>query len=136
PRAAMAVVLNEDGAVLMLHRHRFIIDRWVWELPGGYVDDGESAAATAAREVEEETGWRPGPLEPLASFQPVVGLADATNELFIAHGATHVGEPPDINEADDVRWIPLNEASDLIARGEIVGSASVIGVLYALQRDD
>ncbi|WP_344115878.1 NUDIX domain-containing protein [Kribbella alba] len=45
--------------VLMMWRHRFIINRWVWELPGGYVDPDEDPAATAAHEVEEETGRRP-----------------------------------------------------------------------------
>jgi 8-oxo-dGTP pyrophosphatase MutT (NUDIX family) len=66
PRAAVVVVLNDYGEVLMMWRHRFIIDRWVWELPGGYIDDEqEDPAITAAREVEEETGWRPGPLRRL-----------------------------------------------------------------------
>lgn len=132
PRAAMAVVINEANAVLMLHRHRFIIDRWVWELPGGYVDDGETPEETAAREVEEETGWRPGPLEHVLSFQPMVGLADAQNDLFIAHGATYIGAPNDINEADRVEWIPTDEVLSLIAKGDVIGSASVIGLLYTL----
>src|SRR5262249_4700967 len=70
PRAAMAVVLDDTDRVLMMWRHRFIIDRWVWELPGGYVDETEDPAITAAREVEEETGWRTAKLEPLLSFQP------------------------------------------------------------------
>jgi 8-oxo-dGTP pyrophosphatase MutT (NUDIX family) len=132
PRAAMAVVVNEHDEVLMIHRHRFIIDRWVWELPGGYVDEGESPAATAAREVEEETGWRPGPLEPLVSFQPMVGMADAQSEIFLARGATHLGSPKDINETDRVDWIPIDQALELIKKGEIVGSASVVGLLYLI----
>jgi hypothetical protein len=53
PQAAMMVVLDEPREhVLMMWRHRFIIDRWVWELPGGYVDPDENPAVTAAREVE------------------------------------------------------------------------------------
>jgi 8-oxo-dGDP phosphatase len=130
PRAAVAVVVNDHDEVLMLHRHRFIIGRWVWELPGGYVEDGESAAVAAVREVEEETGWRPGSVEPLASLQPMVGLADAENELFLVRGATYAGPPNDINEADQVAWIPVEEAFDLIASGQIVGAASIVGLLY------
>jgi len=57
-RCAMTVVLDDAGErVLLMRRHRFIVDRWVWELPGGYVDDGEDSVTAAAREVEEETGW-------------------------------------------------------------------------------
>src|SRR5438094_7480828 len=56
PRAAVVVVLDDDDRVLMMWRHRFIIDRWVWELPGGYVDETEDPAVTAAREVGGVTG--------------------------------------------------------------------------------
>lgn len=133
PRAAMAVVLDDSDRVLMMWRHRFVIDRWVWELPGGYVDDGEDPAATAAREAEEETGWRPAGLEPLLSFQPMVGTADAENLLFIGRGAHYVGTPADINEAKHVDWIALDTVHDRIARGEIVGAASVIALLAVLE---
>jgi 8-oxo-dGTP pyrophosphatase MutT (NUDIX family) len=137
PRAAMAVVLDDAAErVLMMWRHRFVIDRWVWELPGGYVDGTEEPAITAAREAEEETGWRPAKLEPLISFQPMVGTADAENLLFIGQGAEYTGAPADINEAKHVEWIELASVPQRIARGEIVGAASVVGLLAAMSWAD
>ena len=134
PKAAMVAVVDEHDRLLMMWRHRFVIDRWVWELPGGYVDDDEDVAASATREVEEETGWRPRSVEPMVSFQPWVGTADAENLLFLGRGADHVGNAIDVNEAERVAWIPLDEAHRLIASGEIVGAGSVIAVLDLVAR--
>lgn len=131
-RCAMTAVLDDSGEnVLLMWRHRFIIDRWVWELPGGYVDEGESGAAGAAREVEEETGWRPRRVEHVLSFQPAIGNADYPQDLYFGYGAELVGQPH-VDEAELVRWVPLTEAREMIAKGEIVGAATVIGVQHAL----
>jgi len=133
PKAAMMVVLDDAGEqVLMIWRHRFIVDRWVWELPGGYVDPDEEPALTAAREVEEETGWRPRDVVPLLAMQPSVGTTDAESLLFVANGAEYVGEPADINEAERVQWIPLRSVRDLIQQGEIIGASSQVGLLHLL----
>lgn len=132
PKAAMMVVLDEQNRALMMWRHRFVIDRWVWELPGGYVDPDEDPAVTAAREVEEETGWRPRNVEFLVTLQPTVGNADAENLLYVAKGADYIGEPQDINEAERVAWVPLNSVRERMAKGEIVGAASQVGLLHVL----
>jgi ADP-ribose pyrophosphatase len=133
PRSATVVVVRDDQ-VLMMWRHRFVIDRWVWELPGGYLDGCEDPAVTAAREVLEETGWHPGPLEPLVSFQPMVSTIDSENLVFLAQGAQHAGGDVDVNEAQKVAWIPLAEIPAMMVRGEIVGSTSMVGLLAASAR--
>lgn len=132
PRCVMTIALDDAGEnVLLIWRHRFIIDQWDWEIPGGYVNPGEDPAAAAAREMEEETGWRPRNLEFLFSFQPMIGSADAPQDLYLARGAELVGEPH-IDEAEAIRWVPLQEAQELIKRGEIVGAATIMGVLHVL----
>ena len=132
PRCAMTVVLDDAAErILLIWRHRFIIDRWMWELPGGYIDPGEDGIAAAAREVEEETGYRPRSIEPILTFQPMTGSADSAHELYLARGADRVGAPL-ADEAEEVRWIPLAELPGLIATGQILGAATIIGAQHAL----
>ncbi|MEV0327849.1 NUDIX hydrolase [Micromonospora echinospora] len=134
PLSAMVAVVDDRQRLLLIRRHRFVFDQWVWELPGGYVDGQEEAAVCAAREVEEETGWRPREVEQMLSFQPWVATADAKNLLFLARHADHMGAPVDVNEAERVAWIPLAEARELVTRGEIVGAGTVIAVLELVAR--
>jgi 8-oxo-dGTP pyrophosphatase MutT (NUDIX family) len=131
PPAAMVIAVD-DGAVLMMWRHRFIVKKWVWELPGGYLDPAEDPMTCAAREVEEETGWRPRVMEKLVTFQPMVGTIDQENVVYLARGADFIGSAPDVNEAERIAWIPLSEISEHIANGSIVGAGSVAGLLAVL----
>ncbi|MFC4066912.1 NUDIX hydrolase [Actinoplanes subglobosus] len=132
PGAAMVIVVDDEQRVLMMWRHRFILDRWVWELPGGYLDPAEEPMACAAREVEEETGWRPRSMEKLVSYQPMVGTIDQDNVVYLARGADFTGADPDINEAERIAWIPLDEVQRHIDDGTIVGAGSVAGLLAVL----
>ena len=134
PEAVIVAAVNEAGEVLMARRHRFIIDRWVWELPGGYIEEGEDLEAAAGRELVEETGWQASRVEHLVTFQPMIGSADAANHVFMAAELEHVTDELDINEATEVRWVPLDEAARMIESGELVGAASVVAVDRLLAR--
>jgi 8-oxo-dGTP pyrophosphatase MutT (NUDIX family) len=131
-RVAIALVLNDRDEVLMLWRHRFVVDAWGWELPGGIIDANEDGAACAAREVEEETGWRVGTMTRLIAYQPMIGMVDSPHELYVGRGATLVGEPTDQEEAGRVAWIPMASVLGMIGRNEIIGSGSLVGLLHVL----
>ena len=133
PHEASGVVVADPArGVLLLWRHRFITDTWGWEIPAGNVEAGESPEVAGTREVLEETGWRPGPLRHLVTYNPMNGLADKRFHLFIAAGATHVGEPTDVNEAERIEWVPLDELRRLARAGEVRDGLSLTAVLYAL----
>ncbi|MEJ5254154.1 MAG: NUDIX domain-containing protein [Acidimicrobiales bacterium] len=130
---AVGVIMHEpERGVLLMWRHRFITDSWGWEIPAGRVDHGESLEEAAAREALEETGWRPGPLEPLVRWFPTNGLSDQTFAAYLAAGAQHVGEPSDPSEAERIEWFPVARVVELMAAGQVTDGLSLTALATAL----
>jgi 8-oxo-dGTP pyrophosphatase MutT (NUDIX family) len=127
-------VIVRDGRVLLLWRHRFITDAWGWEIPMGRVDPGEDPAHAAAREAEEETGWRPGPLSPLLRVAPTPGISDSVHHVYLADEAEHIGPPQDAFESTRISWLPLTDIPGLISQGDISVGTTVVALLYTLTR--
>ncbi|NYH55128.1 8-oxo-dGTP pyrophosphatase MutT (NUDIX family) [Nocardiopsis arvandica] len=130
PPGAGAVVRDGQGRVLLLWRHRFITDTWGYEIPMGGVHPGESPEQAAAREVREETGWRPGPLRPLLYTQPSSGLMDSEHHVFTAEGAQRIGEPEDAWESERVEWVALERVPALARERRLVSGTSLSALLY------
>jgi 8-oxo-dGTP pyrophosphatase MutT (NUDIX family) len=129
---AGAVVTDEQNRVLLIWRHRFITDTWGWEIPIGKIEEGEEPMAAAAREVEEETGWRPGPLRPLLYTQPTNGISDSEHHIFLADSSQHIGPPTEAWEAERIEWVPLTDIRRLIDKHDIVSGTSMNALLYVL----
>ncbi len=133
PRPAAGVIIHDPAlGVLLLWRHRFIVDEWGWEIPGGRVEVGESPEQGAAREAREESGWAPGPLTHVCTFHPTTGVSDQTFHVFLAAGATWQGEPQDTSEAERVEWRAIDDVRAAIAAGEIRDGLSLTGLSTAL----
>ena len=132
PRAAAMVLLDDEGRVLLLWRYRFVQDRWGWELPGGLVDEDEAPGQAAARELEEQAGYRAGEVRHLVSFQPVAESADCEQVVFLGRGAERTGDAVSSEGVGRAEWVSLEEVPALIAAGQVWNAASVVGLLQAL----
>jgi 8-oxo-dGTP pyrophosphatase MutT (NUDIX family) len=135
-RAAIIVLLDDRDRVLLLWRHRFVQDRWGWEVPGGLIEEGEEPAEAAARELVEETGYRAGRVEHLLNLQPMTGTVDSEHFVFVGRDAEKVGEPTEKNEFERMEWVPLASIPALIKAGKIWNAASLVPLLRLLVPDE
>ncbi|ARQ70964.1 NUDIX hydrolase [Streptomyces marincola] len=132
---ALATAVNARGEVLLLWRHRFITDSWGWEIAAGVVEDGESLEAAAAREMLEETGWRPaGALRHLLTVEPSNGLSDARHHVYWSEGAEYMGHPEDDFESSRREWVPLKDVPELVAAGQVraANTAAALMLLHVM----
>ncbi|MGO9080138.1 MAG: NUDIX hydrolase [Streptosporangiaceae bacterium] len=131
PPGAGVVAVDDARRVLLIWRHRFITGAWGWEIPVGKIEDGEQPVMAAAREFEEETGWRPGALRPLLTVHPTPGLMNSVHHIYRAEGARFIGRPVDDFESERVAWVSLDEVPALIGNGEVVTGTTMAALLYA-----
>lgn len=122
---------GEDPQVLLLRQYRYAADGYLYEIPAGRLDPGESPAACAARELKEETGCTAKKIEPLITMVTTPGFTDERIHLFIATDLTHGQAAREHDEFADVIVMRLSEALELIQRGEIPDGKTALGLLYA-----
>jgi ADP-ribose pyrophosphatase len=132
---AVAMVPVEDDHALLVRQWRAAVGRALLEIPAGKRDvRGEAPAATAARELEEELGRRPGTLTLLAEFYNSPGFCDEHTHVFCATDLTRLPERRAVSaeeRAMTVERVALADVPDLIARRELVDAKSIIGLLLA-----
>lgn len=138
PRRSVAVVvIDRTGQVLLIWRYRFITDSWGWEVPAGWVEDGELPIVAARREVEEETGWTPTDMTELVSYKALPGLSDHHFTVFLARGASQLSDTaPDSSETTRVEWVPITEFGRLIRQGLVTDGPSLTALGLALALSD
>lgn len=131
PRASVGAVVVDDDKVLLLWRHRFTTDRWGWEIPAGWADEGEDPELAVRREILEETGYQASTVEALMTYTPMTGISSQVYQVFLATGTTLVSEP-EAAEADRVEWVPVADVPKLLVAGQVPDGPSVTALSYYL----
>ncbi|MEC3948511.1 NUDIX hydrolase [Sphingobium sp. HWE2-09] len=137
--AAVILAIDEgpDGRhVLLVDQYRVPLGRRCIELPAGLVGDeqeGEDASIAAARELEEETGFRPDRLESLGQFYSSPGMVSESFTLFRAHDLQKTGAGGGVDGEDiQVHRIALDSLPDQIAAWREQGYAMDVKLLLLL----
>jgi len=124
---AAVILAVDDGEVILVEQYRVPLGKRCLELPAGLVGDeeeGEAPEASAARELEEETGYRPASVETIGYFQSSPGMVSEGFTLVRATGLTKVGEGGGQGDEDiTVHRVPLDQAAEFVAAKRAEGVA-------------
>ncbi len=129
---AVAIVpIDADGKVLMVRQYRLPTRRILLEIPAGTLEPGEEPLVCAVRELQEETGYKPGHLERLGGLYTAPGYTSEFIHLFMATDLTESRLAHDVDEFLELERFPFSETLRLIDTGEIVDGKTISGLLLA-----
>ena len=135
PGASAIAALDEHGAITLLRQYRHAVGGYLWEVPAGKLDPGESPALCAARELAEEAGLVATRMEPVGSIVTCPGFCDEVIHLFVA---TELRKVPTALEADEVidtvTTVPLAQAMEMVRSGEIRDAKTIAALVQASVR--
>ncbi len=122
---------SADPRILLIRQFRHATDGYLWEIPAGRRDKGETPVAAARRELREETGYTCSQLEPLTTFWTTPGFTDERIDLFLATGLVSGDFAREDDEVIELHEVRLGEVLRMVRTGEIDDAKSIIAILYA-----
>jgi len=126
------VAVSEDRQVVLIEQFRHGSGSMMLEIPGGMVDPGEEPSIAAARELLEETGYKPGRLVAIGRSLPNPAIQNNTIHHFLALDCEKVANAAfDDHESIATRLIPLSELENLVHNGDITHSLAITAIFYA-----
>src|SRR5262249_53110597 len=131
--SAVMMPVDDRGRILLVRQFRLPARQYLWELPAGRVDKGETVLKAAKRELVEETGYRARNWKKIAEFYPSPGFLAEKMTIFLATGLTAGESEPMEDERIETRWFTPRELGDWIKRGKILDAKTMIG--FCLYRE-
>lgn len=120
PGSTAILPFLDADAILLLRQYRHPVGKFIYEIPSGTMDPGETdPLACARRELEEETGYRAAEFISLGHTYILPSYSDEKIHLFIARNLTETAQNLDEDEIIDVEKTPLEQALRMIDSGEI-----------------
>ncbi|MFM7021766.1 MAG: NUDIX domain-containing protein [Flavobacteriales bacterium] len=127
-RAIGVIPLDENYNTWIVGQYRFPVKQYSWEIPEGGGDKNETPEESAKRELSEETGIEAKKWTKIQEFHMSNSVTDEHAFLFVAQELTFHNSHPDENEELAIRKLPFQELYEMVLKGEIMDSITVVAV--------
>ncbi len=131
PGAAAMVPLLNPSDVILIKQYRHAIREFIWEIPAGTLDPEESPLNCARRELIEETGYSATDWHQLGRITPLPGCSDERIHIFLASDLKDAQQRLDEDEMLKVHSVKLEDALQMILKGEISDGKTISGLFLA-----
>lgn len=131
PGSVGIIPIKEDGTVILVEQFRKPIEKSLLEIPAGKIEINEEPKETALRELVEETGYIANKMEYISEFYTSPGFSNEKIYLFLATELEFDKENPGEDEYIDIKKVKIEDLINMINRGEIIDSKTIIGIFYA-----
>ena len=122
---------GEDPQILLIRQYRYAADAFIYEIPAGRLEPGETPESCAHRELQEETGCTAERVERLTTVYTTPGFTDERIHLFMATGITRGEARREADEFVENVTMTLSRALSMIKDGEIVDGKTAIALMFA-----
>jgi len=122
---------GEPVKVLLIRQYRYAADGFLYEIPAGRLDAGETPEDCAHRELKEETGYTAGRMALLTAIYTTPGFTDEFIHLFLAEDLKPGQSAPEIDEILELKSVPMSQALEMIQTGEIQDGKTISALLFA-----
>lgn len=122
---------GDDPEVLLIRQYRYAADQFLYEIPAGRLDPGETPADCARRELQEETGYTASRVEHVFTMYTTPGFTDEKIHLFVATGLVAGQAHREADEFMELVPTRLSRALAMVEQGAIQDAKTALALLYA-----
>jgi ADP-ribose pyrophosphatase len=130
PGGVAVVPILDDSRILLIRQFRYPIGKYIYEIPAGKLDSGQTPLETIKRELEEETGYRAGILNLECSFYTTPGISNELIHLYTARDLTPCAQRLEEGEHITLEALSIEECLQKIKTGEIRDGKTLLGLLW------